>query len=66
MAVRFEIRSHLRGLVKRIAAVDRQLRVAVQSDDGLRHHAQLQLRSLPGIGPIVSYTLLAISGNWAS
>ena len=56
--IRVEIRSHLRGLVERIAAVDRQLRDAVQSDEGLRHQAQL-LRSVPGIGPVVSYTLLA-------
>jgi transposase len=57
-AIRTEIRSHLRSLLQRIAALDRQLREAVHSDDSLRHHEQL-LRSVPGAGPVVGYTLLA-------
>jgi transposase len=56
--IRIEIRSHLRSLIERIAAVDRQLRDAVRSDESLRQNEQL-LRSVPGIGPVVGYTLLA-------
>ena len=57
-AIRTEIRAHLRWLAQRIATVDRRLRDEVQSDDGFRHNEQL-LRSMPGVGPIVSHTLLA-------
>jgi len=56
--IRVEIRAHLRWLTRRIVAIDRQLHDAVHSDDGFRHNEQL-LRSVPGIGPVVSSTLLA-------
>lgn len=56
--IRTEIRSHLRMLSQRIVALDRQLRAAVDSDDSFRRKEEL-LRSVPGIGPVVSFTLLA-------
>lgn len=56
--IRTEIRSHLRWLTRRMTAVDRDLREAVLSDEHCRQHEQL-LRSMPGIGPVVSHTLLA-------
>ncbi|MEO8071379.1 MAG: IS110 family transposase [Acidobacteriota bacterium] len=57
-AVRQEIRAHVRWLTQRIAKVDRLLRAAVDNDSASRDNEQL-LRSVPGVGPVVAYTLLA-------
>jgi transposase len=56
--IRQDIRSHLRFLTRRIADVDRQLKDAVEQDPACAQHAQL-LQTVPGIGPIATYTLLA-------
>jgi transposase len=56
--IRRDIRSHLRSLTRRIADVDRQLRETVQQDPASDQRAQL-LQTVPGIGPIATYTLLA-------
>lgn len=56
--LRTEIQAHLRWLTRRVAVVDRQLRDAIHADDACRNRETL-LRSVPGIGPVVSQTLLA-------
>lgn len=56
--VRREIRDHLRWLTQRLAKVDGLLHQAVQADQACRDKEQL-LRTVPGIGPVVAYTLLA-------
>ncbi len=56
--VRHDIRAHLRWLTQHLAKVDRLLHEAVQADQVCRDNEQL-LRSVPGIGPVVAYTLLA-------
>ena len=57
-AIRGEIRHHLRWLERRIAAVDRDLKGTIQRNPVWRSQEQL-LRTVPGIGPVVSRTLLA-------
>jgi transposase len=56
--LRAEIREHLRWLDKRLAALDRELRDQVRASPLWRDKDDL-LRSVPGVGPILSLTLLA-------
>lgn len=56
--IRTEIQAHLRWLTRRIAAVDRDVHNAIQSDELCRERERI-LRSVPGIGPVVGHTLLA-------
>ena len=56
--VRPEIREHLRWLDKRIAQLDRDLRDRLRTSPLWREQDDL-LRSIPGVGPILSITLLA-------
>lgn len=57
-AMRGEIREHIRWIERRIAAVDRTLHDTIQCDPVWRRQVDL-LRTVPGIGPVVSRTLLA-------
>jgi len=56
--VRAEIDEHIEWLEGRIAALDRQLKALMQSSATWKHTNQI-LRSVPGFGPVVSFTLLA-------
>jgi transposase len=56
--IRREITRHIRWLERRIAAVDRDLDDTVQKSPAWRAKENL-LRTVPGIGPVVSRTLLA-------
>jgi transposase len=53
-----EITRHIRWLERRIAAVDRDLDDTIQKSPAWRAKDNL-LRTVPGIGPVVSRTLLA-------
>lgn len=57
-AVRRDIRAHLRWLGGRLDRADRELAAAVQASPVWRAGDDL-LRSIPGVGPVVSRTLLA-------
>ena len=57
-AVRPEIRDHVRYLDKRITDVDRELRDRLRASPLWREQENL-LRSIPGVGPVLSTTLLA-------
>jgi transposase len=57
-AIRSGIADHLAWLDDRIAAADRELAAAVRRTPAWRAEDDL-LRSLPGIGPVVSRTLIA-------
>lgn len=57
-SVRDEIQQHLDWLTERIAELDQQLKKLLQSSARWRSKAQI-LQSTPGIGPVVSYSLLA-------
>ena len=56
--IRREITRHIRWLERRIAAVDRDLDDTIQKSPAWRAKENL-LRTVPGIGPVVSRTLLA-------
>ena len=56
--IRRNITEHLRWLERRVAAVDRDLDDTIQQSPVWRAKENL-LRSVPGIGPVVSRTLLA-------
>jgi transposase len=56
--VRAEIREHVRWLDKRIAQLDRDLNERVRASPLWREKENL-LRSVPGVGPVLSMTLLA-------
>ena len=56
--VRAEIREHLRYLDKRIGELDRELHDRLRSSPVWRAKDDL-LRSIPGVGPVLSTTLLA-------
>jgi transposase len=56
--VRPEIREHLRYLDKRIKELDRELRDHLRASPLWREQEDL-LRSIPGVGPVLSATLLA-------
>ncbi len=56
-AVRRGIRTHIRWLERQLGAVDRDLDDMIQQSPVWRAKADL-LRSVPGVGPIVSRTLL--------
>jgi transposase len=56
--LRPEIRDHVRYLDTRIKAVDRELRDRLRRSPVWREHEDL-LRSIPGVGPVLSVTLLA-------
>ncbi len=56
--IRREITRHIRWLERRVAAADRDLDDTIQKSPIWRAKENL-LRSVPGIGPIVSRTLLA-------
>jgi transposase len=56
--VRPEIREHLRYLDKRIKVLDRELRDRLRASPLWREQEDL-LRSIPGVGPVLSATLLA-------
>jgi len=56
--VRAEIEEHIEWLEGRIAALDRQLKELMNSSATWKHTNQI-LRSVPGFGPVVSFTLLA-------
>ena len=53
-----DIDAHLAWLSQRLTALDAQIAAALQADAGLRTRAAW-LRSIPGIGPVASATLLA-------
>jgi transposase len=57
-SVRDEIQRHIDWLSERIAELDRQLKKLLQGSARWRTKAQI-LQSTPGIGPVVSYSLLA-------
>jgi transposase len=57
-AVREDIQEHIAWLRKRLRGVDQELSRAVRSSPLWREQADL-LRSVPGIGPVASATLLA-------
>ncbi len=56
--IRTEIADHLAWLDERIAATDRELAAAIRRTPAWRTQDDL-LRSIPGIGPVVSRTLMA-------
>ena len=56
--IRRNITEHLRWLTRRVAAVDRDLDDTIQKSPVWRAKEDL-LRTVPGIGPVVSRTLLA-------
>lgn len=57
-AVQRELRQHIRWLEQRLDHIDRDLGKAIQESPLWRAREDL-LRSIPGIGPVVSRTLLA-------
>ena len=57
-SIRRNITDHLRWLARRVAAVDRDLDDTIQKSPVWRAKEDL-LRTVPGIGPVVSRTLLA-------
>jgi transposase len=57
-AVARDIRAHVAWLDRRLAAADRDLAAAVQASPAWRAKDDL-LQSVPGVGPVVSRTLLA-------
>lgn len=57
-AVRAELREHLRYLDKRINELDRDLQQRLRNSSLWRETEDL-LRSIPGVGPVLSTTLLA-------
>ena len=57
-AVRRQLREHVRWLERRLEQLDRELRDAVRQSPLWRDKDQL-LRSVPGVGPVLSVTLLA-------
>jgi transposase len=56
--VRRDLEAHLRWLDERIAEMDREMTERIRSSPAWREKDDL-LRSIPGIGPVVSRTLLA-------
>ena len=52
----------LATLDKQIAKLDAQITQRIASDEDMRHHDQL-LQSVPGVGPVLSATLLAELGE---
>ena len=56
--IRREITRHIRWLERRVAAVDRDLDDTIQKSPVWRAKENL-LRTVPGVGPVVSRTLLA-------
>lgn len=56
--VRAEIDEHIEWLEGRIAALDRQLKQQIKTSASWGHTDQI-VRSVPGIGPVVSFTMLA-------
>ena len=56
--LRADIREHLRWLDKRLASLDRELRDHLRASPLWRDKEDL-LRSVPGVGPVLSLTLLA-------
>jgi transposase len=57
-AIRADIQEHIAWLRKRLKGVDKELSQAVRTSSLWREQEAL-LRSVPGIGPVVSVTLLA-------
>jgi transposase len=57
-AVRRQLQEHLRWLDKRLGELDRELRDRLRASPLWRERDEL-LRSVPGVGPVVSVTLLA-------
>jgi transposase len=57
-AIRADIQEHIAWLRKRLHGVDRELGQAIRSSSLWRDQENV-LRSVPGIGPVVSVTLLA-------
>ena len=57
-AIRADIQEHIAWLRKRLKGVDKELSQAVRTSSLWREQEDL-LRSVPGIGPVVSVTLLA-------
>jgi transposase len=57
-AIRADIQAHIAWLHKRLKGVDKELSQAVRTSPLWREQEDL-LRSVPGIGPVVSVTLLA-------
>ncbi len=57
--VRREIREHMRYLDKRIRELDRELHDRLRGSPLWRDKDDL-LRSIPGVGPVLSTTLLAM------
>lgn len=56
--MRRQIQAHIEGLAQHLAQLDQDLTTAVQASPIWRAHDAL-LRSVPGIGPVVTRTLLA-------
>jgi transposase len=57
-SVRPSIREHIVWLEERLSGIDRDLKAAVQGSPAWREKEEL-FRSVPGIGPVLSMTLLA-------
>jgi len=53
-----EIKTHVRWLDKRLAGLDQELEAAIKASP-LWQHKDALLRSTPGVGPVMSRTLLA-------
>ena len=58
MPIRADIQEHIAWLRKRLKGVDQELNLAIRSSSLWREQENL-LRSVPGVGPVVSATLLA-------
>jgi transposase len=56
--MRSQIQTHIDWLEQHVAQLDRDLTTAVQASPIWREHDEL-LRSVPGIGPVITRTLLA-------
>ena len=57
-SVRRDISQHIRWLERRVADLDRELHAGVRASPVWRAQDDL-LQSVPGVGPVLSYTLLA-------
>ena len=53
------IEAHIKTLSKAIAAIDDEIKTLFAAHEDL-HEAELQLRSIPGIGPVASAVLIAL------
>ncbi len=57
-AIQARIRAHLAWLRQELGEVDKELRTAIRASEAWKAKDEL-LQSMPGVGPVTSYTLLA-------